>query len=133
MFHCTLYLESLSQYLEDIFFHCDQLMRGMYSVWLHVWFTFFPREAFLVLDAQDYFRNPRAVLACIFTHLGLPAPSELEWDAILTQSHINVAATGKEMLPEARKAATDFYAPFNRDLAELLGDEKWLWRGAAGE
>lgn len=30
VFHCVIYFESLSQALEDVFFHCDQLLRGMY-------------------------------------------------------------------------------------------------------
>jgi hypothetical protein len=126
-FTCALYLESLSQYLEDIFFHCDQLMRGMYSIWLHIWFSIFPRESFLVLKAEDYFINPRETLVKVFAHLGLAEPSEKEWSHILDIADIRTAATGKEMLPEALALATEFYMPFNEDLVSIMGDSSWSW------
>lgn len=127
VFTCAVYLESLSQYLEDIFFHCDQLMRGMYSIWLHIWFSIFPRESFLVLKSEEYFVNPRETLALVFAHLGVSEPTESEWEYILGASEIRTAATGEEMLPAARELVTDFYQPFNGDLATLLGSDKWLW------
>ena len=30
-------------------------------------------------------------------------------------------------LPETRRILDEFYAPFNKRLAKILGDEKWLW------
>ena len=40
----------------QVFFHCDQLFRGMYAVYLERWLRFFPREALLVIKAEDMFR-----------------------------------------------------------------------------
>ena len=31
------------------------------------------------------------------------------------------------MFPETRHLLETFYAPYNRQLALLLGDERWLW------
>jgi N-acetylgalactosamine 4-sulfate 6-O-sulfotransferase len=129
---CTLYLESWSQPLEDIFFHCDQLLRGMYSFWLHMWFSYFPRESFLVLKSEDFFENPRQVLQQVFQHLGLREPTRDEWAAILGTAAIRSTATGQDMLPGAWEAVAEFYKPFNEDLASMLGDDKWLWSGAKG-
>jgi hypothetical protein len=126
-FTCALYLESLSQHLEDTF-HCDQLMRGMYSIWLHVWFEFFPRRSFLTLRTEDYFANPRRALRQVFAHLQLREPTESEWHDILIAAEIRSAATGKEMLPEALDMANTFYKPFNDDLIKLLGNARWSWR-----
>ena len=32
------------------------------------------------------------------------------------------------MLPETRKLLEDFYTPYNMELAELLGDDSFLWQ-----
>ena len=40
----------------QVFFHCDQLFRGMYAVYLERWLRVFPREALLVIKAEDMFR-----------------------------------------------------------------------------
>ena len=127
-FTCALYMESLSQNLDDVFFHSDQLLRGLYSVWLHLWLSHFPRESFLVVKAEDYFARPRAVLQRVFEHLGTAPPSGEGWDAILGAASIRSAATGAEMTTAARQALDEFYAPFDADLAALLGDQTWRWR-----
>lgn len=100
----------------------------MYSLWLHLWFSYFPRESFLVLKSEEFFEDPRPVLQQIFQHLGLREPTGDEWAAILGAAAIRSAGTGQDMLPEAREAVTEFYRPFNEDLADLLGDKKWLWK-----
>lgn len=45
---CALMFESLGKKEEDVFFHCDQFIRGMYSVYLEHWFANFPRENVMV-------------------------------------------------------------------------------------
>lgn len=99
----------------------------MCSIWLHLWFSFFPREQFLLLRSEDYFANPRRVLSQVFSHLELTEPTESEWDHILASGSIHAAAAGKDMLPGAQSAVDALYSPFNRDLALMLGDDKWLW------
>ena len=32
-----------------------------------------------------------------------------------------------DMMPETRKLLTDFYAPYNKQLVKLIGDERFLW------
>lgn len=39
-----------------------QFFRGMYSVYLRVWFRFFPRESFLIIKSSDYFADAEATL-----------------------------------------------------------------------
>ena len=127
-FTCALYLESLSQDLEDIFFHCDQLLRGMYAIWLHLWLSFFPRESFLLIKSEDLFAAPQQVLRGIFAHLGLAEPSHEQWQQILSASNPRKAGAGQDMLVQTRQLVADFYEPFNRDLADMLQDRKWLWQ-----
>jgi hypothetical protein len=45
---CALLFESLGKKQEDVFFHCDQLIRGMYSVFVEHWLASFRREDVLV-------------------------------------------------------------------------------------
>lgn len=128
-FTCALYLESLSQELEDVFFHCDQLLRGMYSIWLHLWLSFFPRESFLVVKSEELRAAPQATLRAIFAHLALAEPSPEQWQRILAaRAQQGAGAAEREVLPETRQLVADFYTPFNHDLARVLQDEKWLWR-----
>lgn len=32
------------------------------------------------------------------------------------------------MLPETRRILDEFYKPYNDILADMLGDDKWLWK-----
>jgi hypothetical protein len=96
-------------------------------VWLNIWFTFYPRSHYLILKAEDYFAEPQATLKRIFAYLELAEPSEDEWTQILGAADIRPAASGKDIMPEARDLVNDFYEPFNNDLVKLLEDKKWLW------
>ena len=39
---------------------CPQLLRGMYATYLKIWFQFFPRDSFLILNSVDFFEDNRA-------------------------------------------------------------------------
>ena len=41
----------------QVYFHCDQLMRGMHAVYLERWLRYFPRESMLIIKAEDMFRS----------------------------------------------------------------------------
>ncbi len=53
---CAQLFEALGVQQEKVYFHCDQLMRGMYSVWLERWLRVFPRDRLLVVIAEDMFK-----------------------------------------------------------------------------
>lgn len=59
---CVLYFESLGLREERTFFHCDQLFRGTYSVYLEQWNRLLGRDSILVLKSEDYFANSRDTL-----------------------------------------------------------------------
>jgi hypothetical protein len=62
---CALYFESLGPDYEDVFYHADQLIKGMYSVFMDDWMEAFPREAILVLRAEDYYADNKATLQTV--------------------------------------------------------------------
>ena len=59
---CVLYFESLGLAEERTFFHCDQLFRGTYSVYLERWIRALGRKGILVLKSEEYFANSRETL-----------------------------------------------------------------------
>jgi hypothetical protein len=56
------------------------------------------------------------------------APQPQEWDAIMTMPTRNKQSDKyQKMLPETRALLRAFYDPYNRKLATLLQDERYLW------
>eukprot|EP00873_Tetraselmis_striata_P009748 jgi/Tetstr1/430012/TSEL_019873.t1 len=124
---CALFFEAQGQREEEVFFHCDQLIRGIYAVFLEVWMAAFGRDALLVLRAEDYFAAPGEGLAAAMAHLGLPGePTPAMLDAgRRARSHLMAGKPG--MLPEAAALVARFYAGWNQRLAALLRDRAFLW------
>ncbi|GAX80445.1 hypothetical protein CEUSTIGMA_g7884.t1 [Chlamydomonas eustigma] len=129
---CALLFETFGVEEEKVFFHCDQLLRGMHAVYLERWLQYFPRSSMLVVNAEDMFRNVTVTLMDIFTFLGLKTPNVQEWDTIRFAGPVNKYASDRAMLPEARKILNDFYKPYNTRLSKLLNDQRYdLWNQPA--
>jgi len=130
---CALYFESLSMREEKVFFHCDQLFRGMYAVYLNIWFRYFPREQFLIINSQDYFDSPRNTTRRVLNFLGLPdPPDEATWAAMEAAGPRQSGLAGREMVHGARRILSKLYRKHNEELAKLLGDERYLqWNSMA--
>jgi len=133
---CALYFEAIGQRQEEVFFHCDQLIRGIYTVFIEYWLSFFGREALLVVKAEEYYREPIPVLKAVGQHIGLdtsensPEARQL-WERM--SQEVGSARThtlrGKpEMLPEAKQVLEIFYAAWNRRLAAALHNRTFLWK-----
>jgi hypothetical protein len=92
---------------------------GLYARDLRPWLGQFPREQFLLLNAEAYFRAPEPTLERVHAFLGLPhcpAPA---------QPRLNAGAYPPAD-PALRQRLRDYFAPHNRDFFELIG-EKWDW------
>ena len=50
---CANRFESYGPRFQLVFFHADQLIKNLYSVFLETWMEVFPRESFLVLRSED--------------------------------------------------------------------------------
>ncbi|KAG1660053.1 hypothetical protein FOA52_010038 [Chlamydomonas sp. UWO 241] len=61
MEECALYFETYSMEEEVLFFHADQVIRGMYAIFLERWMTHLGRDNVLVIRAEDYFAGSRLV------------------------------------------------------------------------
>jgi N-acetylgalactosamine 4-sulfate 6-O-sulfotransferase len=97
-------------------------------------------DQLLVLRLEDYSVDLRRHLDAVFKFTGLRQPSEAEWADILSAQAANVGAhravlegtapqrqKGHRMTAETRAMLDAFYAPFNRRLADALGDQRFTW------
>ena len=124
---CALRFESLTRENEETFYHCDQLIKGMYAVFLPHWRREFARV--LPLRAEEYFSTPETVLSRVFKFLRLRIPqTREEWAPFLKSGrvlHGSRPAGGKPPLPDTVRALMcSFYLPWQRALADQLSMEE---------
>lgn len=102
------------------------LERGLYSEQLQRWFAAYPRERFLILEHDDFFRDPDAGFQEVLRFL------ELEpWSPPEFRNYSRGGARGQggapkrepqaHLPPELRERLDRHFAPHNRELEELLG------------
>ena len=97
-------------------------------------------DQLLVLRLEDYSVDLKRHLEAVFKFTGMRQPTEAEWTDILSAPAANVGARravlegsapqrqrGNSMTAETRAALDAFYAPFNRKLADALGDQRFTW------
>ena len=93
--------------------------RGRYAEQLEKWFTYFPRDQFLVLNFEHWIRDPAGTSARVAEHVGLP-PMQLD------EARSNQGGYRTAMPPVCREMLTEYYRPWNRRLFDLIG-EQWDW------
>lgn len=132
---CAVNFEGLSLENERVFFHADQVLRGLYVVFAEEWLDAFPEGQLLFVRSEDLFDDDlrEGVMREVWHHLGLRVP---DGDAFAkaTAQHVSkdgaLSPAGRElppMLPEAKALVDAFYEPFNARLSALLGDERFRW------
>ena len=122
---CALGFESLARENEEVFYHCDQLAKGMYAVFTPRWRA--EHRRILFLRSEDYFARPRATLARAMGHVGLAAPAnEAGWARLLEPPVTLHGTRPKGGAPPMDAAAAAllraFYRPSLRELAAQLAD-----------
>ncbi|MDM8522378.1 sulfotransferase [Desulfococcaceae bacterium HSG8] len=92
------------------------LARGIYADQLERWMRIFPREQFLILGSEDFFRNPEDALLRVVSFLDLP-----HWNPdpkIFRRYNVNRYS---DMDEKVKKYLTDYFAPHNERLYRYLG------------
>jgi hypothetical protein len=105
------------------------LRKGMYAPQIRRWFQEYPRDAILVLDYDDFKQNASAIYYRILDFAGIPHDDDNDND-IRHSTFLNDRVAShlwRAMAPSTRAYLEAFYAPYNAQLEELLGDE---WKGA---
>ncbi|CAG5134870.1 unnamed protein product [Candidula unifasciata] len=105
-----------------------RLHLGCYSVFLKEWFNVFPRSAFLITRTDEYMKDMSATLTRVFQFMDLPTPPQDQMADILNQTrrHVTQKKAGK-IRPETVTALRKFYDDCNKETAELLQDDRFLW------
>ena len=103
-----------------------QTRMGLYSEYLEDWYSVFPAGQILVVTLEQFSANQTYVLNKIYRHLELkPLADSLR--------HIQDAPRNANkhgflpMLTETRELLREFYRPFNKKLAQMLGQDMFLW------
>lgn len=93
--------------------HFTYLSRGIYLEQLKHWFSFFPREQFLILKSELFYQHPDLFFNQVLEFLEL-SPYHLP-------AYENYGAGDyPEVAPEIKEKLQDFFQPHNQALSEYL-------------
>jgi hypothetical protein len=96
--------------------HISYLTRGLYAEQLQRWFDHFPQEQVLVIKSETFFALPDEIFAQTLRFLDLSA-----WQP--DKYKISNPGAYEQMRPETRVRLMEYFAPHNRRLFALLGED----------
>eukprot|EP00199_Chlamydomonas_sp_CCMP681_P002227 CAMPEP_0119102214 /NCGR_PEP_ID=MMETSP1180-20130426/1033_1 /TAXON_ID=3052 ORGANISM="Chlamydomonas cf sp, Strain CCMP681" /NCGR_SAMPLE_ID=MMETSP1180 /ASSEMBLY_ACC=CAM_ASM_000741 /LENGTH=399 /DNA_ID=CAMNT_0007086459 /DNA_START=16 /DNA_END=1215 /DNA_ORIENTATION=- len=112
----------------------QQLVKGMYSQFVEAWTKPFPRDQLLFLRNEDYQSAAKEHLQAVIKFLGVRDLTEDEWLKMLGVKRTNAQSSRyPKMLPETAALLKEFYRPYNEKLAQLLADDRYLWKDEVTE
>ncbi|XP_050392574.1 carbohydrate sulfotransferase 15 isoform X1 [Patella vulgata] len=135
MFEDCKKIKTLKGCLYDKQLHMDIPVRifvGMYVVYLKEWFEVFEKDRFLIFKNEEYSKDIKSHVQKVFQFLDLNTLSDEEMEKIVNQKRaFDQSKTKKSTGPmwqETRQILDDLYRSYNEELAELLADNKYLWK-----
>jgi Sulfotransferase domain len=108
-------------YYGDDYMHYSYLSRGIYIDQIRHWFSFFPREQFLILQSENFLADPATALQKVLNFLDLPA---WEYGELEQYNALNYRA----MPEETRDYLIEYFKNHNEALYEYL-DMRFDWKG----
>lgn len=129
---CALKFEALAAAYQDLYYHCDQLLKGLYAPFVEEWLRAVGGRANAHFElSEDFFASRRAVLARVATFSGLRA-TDAELDAMAAKPHRPPQKRSPggqvrswDMSAALRAEVESFYRPYNEQLARLLGEPRY--------
>jgi len=107
------------------------LYGSIYSVYLKDWLKVFPRDQVYVMRLEDHIDNEVGSVNEIIDFLDLPPLPPQELANFLETHKVRNSLNDKKripyILPETVELLKSFFKPFNRELVELLGDNRFSW------
>ena len=113
-------LKDENYYSKD-YFHYSYLDRGIYVTKLKSWMNIFPKEQFLILQSEEFFKEPNKLYNQVLKFLDLPKWQLKEYKKIGAGSYKH-----SEINLELRKKFIEYFKPYNEQLFEFLGT-KFDW------
>ncbi|KAL1510475.1 hypothetical protein AB1Y20_006780 [Prymnesium parvum] len=129
---CAQLFELISKEYADVFFHCDQIIRGLYEPFVRDWHAAFGAGALLLISVESLVDAAESSRKIVLDFLGLPSSAA----TVLTphtKSYMQLhedslrKANAESMLPSTRALAEKFYRPHNLALAKLVGVPGLEW------
>ena len=111
----------------------SRLDMALYYVHVHKWLSIVPRDKFLFLTLEEISTDIHKVAKKMVEFLDIPMPHATDYEAscfhsINTQESINYHNDPRlQMRADTRDFLKRFFRPFNQKLADLIGDQKFLW------
>ena len=100
---------------------------SLYYVHIAKWLKVIPREQFLFMRTEDLATCPYSLLQRVWKFLELPSQSPFALADVLFEHSNRNQLNSTQMLPETRKLLSEFFQPFNEQLAILLHSDRFLW------
>lgn len=102
----------------DLFAYLDQ---GIYVDKLAKWFEIFPKDQFLLIQSEDFLRNPSKIYQKTLRFLNLA-----KWEPDTFTFFKKRSYKGNKIEPTLRKELKDYFQPHNERLYQLL-DTRYDW------
>ena len=98
----------------------------LYPEALRRWFSYYPRDRFLIIKSEDFFEDEKKIIAQCFKWLGIEPidiGEPLFFDIINAERKWRPYSDRKrgEVLDEEKAYLREFFKPHNQELYELLG------------
>jgi hypothetical protein len=103
--------ESYNSYNFQMF---SYLARGVYIDQLKRWLEYFPKEQLLILQSEDFFRDPEGNFVKTLQFLGLPEYKLMSYKKFNASQYSLMDKSMREYL-------INYFIPYNESLYELLG------------
>lgn len=113
--------------LED-FYHRSYLARGLYAQQLEHWMTFYPRERFLLLSSEEFFKDALTVLNRTCDFLKLPPWPDQSFRASVLPNvsrwlRRKYSYQYPPLEPALRRELAGFFLPHNERLYAIAGKD----------
>ena len=104
-----------------------RLVVSIYYIHIQKFLQFFPRDQFLFLKMEDMSKVPVQFMGRVTDFLGVdPLPSSTATE-LLSKRANQQSVVLDPMRDDTRQFLHNFFAPFNKRLVDLTGDEQFLW------
>ena len=103
-------------YYSKEYFHHSYLDRGIYVEKLKRWMKVFPKEQFLILKSEEFFKDPNTTYNQVLKFLGLPKWQLHEYKKIGAGVYKRPAIE-----PKLKQQLVEFFKSYNEDLYKFLG------------
>ncbi|XP_054751238.2 carbohydrate sulfotransferase 15-like [Lytechinus pictus] len=101
---------------------------GIYHVYLQDWIRAFSRDSVLVIRVEDWHTNQAELYRKVMEFLDLRQLTQSQFGEIMDRETKHITEKNHEdAWPETVSLLDSFFHPYNKELAKLMGDDKFLY------